>query len=188
VLQALEAVDPDKARLDPPGVDRDAAVHRQVCLSVFADAGFDSELAEALYAVESDYRHNHFAADATPVLQCLKQRGVRVAVLSDIHFDIRPAFITAGMDGLVDTFILSFEQGVQKPDPSIFAAGRGQSFARRPRRRCACAAARRGSSRRCRLIRESPRRIGPSAPRRPPWPCAKRTGAGLNPRRSRRQP
>ena len=43
-------------------------------------------------------------------------------MLSDVHFDIRPAFIAAGMDGLVDTFVLSFEQGVQKPDPAIFVA------------------------------------------------------------------
>lgn len=122
VLQALEAVDPDEARLDAPGVDCDAAVHRLAYFDVFADAGFDPGLAEALYAVESDYRHNHFAGDAPQALHFLKQRGVGVGVLSDIHFNIRPAFSTAGMDGLVDTFVLSFEQGMQKPDPSIFAA------------------------------------------------------------------
>jgi len=69
VLRALEAVDPDEARLDGAGVDCDAAVHRQTYLGVFAHAGFDPELAEALYAVESDYRHNNFAADVPEVLQ-----------------------------------------------------------------------------------------------------------------------
>ena len=40
--------------------------------------------------------------------------------MSDIHFDLRPAFATAGLGHLIDVFTLSFEQGVQKPDPSMF--------------------------------------------------------------------
>ncbi|GAB7189955.1 HAD-IA family hydrolase [Kineococcus sp. NUM-3379] len=122
VLQALRAVDPGEARLDAPGVDCDADLHRETYFGVFADAGFDRELSEALYAVESDHRHNRFASDAVETLQQLRSAGVRVAVLSDVHFDIRPAFAGAGMEGLVDTFVLSFEQGVQKPDPVMFAA------------------------------------------------------------------
>ena len=31
--------------------------------------------------------------------------------------DIRPSFAAAGLDGAVDVFTLSVEQGVQKPDP-----------------------------------------------------------------------
>jgi FMN phosphatase YigB (HAD superfamily) len=42
------------------------------------------------------------------------------AVVSDIHVDIRPAFAAAGLDALIDVFTLSFEQGVQKPDPAMF--------------------------------------------------------------------
>ena len=122
VLGALHAVDPGEARLDAPGVDCDAALHRKTYFGVFADAGFDQDLSEALYEVESDHRHNHFATDAAETLRQLRGDGVRVAVLSDVHFDIRPAFAEAGMEGLVDTFVLSFEQGVQKPDPAMFAA------------------------------------------------------------------
>jgi len=122
VLHGLNAVDANEARLDAHGVDCDADVHRQTYLGVFAAAGFDHELGEALYAVESDYRYNDFATDVAPALRGLKQGGLRVAVLSDIHFDIRPAFAAAGLEGLVDSFVLSFEQGVQKPDQAIFEA------------------------------------------------------------------
>jgi FMN phosphatase YigB (HAD superfamily) len=89
-------------------------------LGVFADAGLDSELAEALYAVESDPRHNPFALDVRHTLEALGTRGVRVAVVSDIHFDLRPVFDAAGLGKLVDVFTLSCEQGVQKPNPLVF--------------------------------------------------------------------
>jgi HAD-hyrolase-like len=45
---------------------------------------------------------------------------VRVGIVSDIHFDLRPAFADAGLADLVDSFVLSFEHGVQKPNPQIF--------------------------------------------------------------------
>lgn len=120
VLAAIEAVDPNYARRDGPGVDSDAEFHRTAYFNVFADADLDQALAESLYAVESDLRHNRFADDALPVLHVLHERGIRVAVLSDIHVDVRPAFQAAGMDGLVDVFTLSYEQGVQKPNPAMF--------------------------------------------------------------------
>jgi HAD superfamily hydrolase (TIGR01549 family) len=45
---------------------------------------------------------------------------VRVGIVSDIHFDLRPVFAEAGLADVVDCFVLSFEQGVQKPNPQIF--------------------------------------------------------------------
>ncbi|WP_433263142.1 HAD family hydrolase [Actinosynnema sp. CS-041913] len=103
-------------RLDVPGVDADAALHRETCYRMFADAGLDAELADSLYAVESDPAFNPFATDAARTLATLRDNGIRIGVLSDIHFDIRPAF-----DGLpVDSFVLSFEHGVVKPDLTIF--------------------------------------------------------------------
>ncbi|MCA2212046.1 HAD family hydrolase [Jidongwangia harbinensis] len=122
VWAAIERAAGDPDRLDAPGVDCDAAVHRDTYLTVFADAGLDDELAAALYAVESDPAHNPFAVDAAPVLTAIAAHGVRIAVVSDIHFDVRPAFAAAGMAGVVDVFALSFEQGVQKPDPALFRA------------------------------------------------------------------
>jgi FMN phosphatase YigB (HAD superfamily) len=107
-------------RLDAPGVDTNAARHRRTYLDALADAGIDDELAEALYAVESDTSLNVFADDAAATLRELCAGGLRLAVVSDIHVDIRPAFAAAGLDGVIDVFTLSVEHGIQKPDPRMF--------------------------------------------------------------------
>jgi len=107
-------------RLDAPGVDCDAALHRRTFLEVLSDAGLDPELVDSLYAVESDPRTNPFAGDVVDTFTALRERGARIAVVSDIHVDLRPAFDAAGLGGLVDVFTLSVEQGVQKPDPLMF--------------------------------------------------------------------
>ena len=39
---------------------------------------------------------------------------------SDIHVDLRLHAELAGIDRFVDHWILSFEHGIQKPDPAIF--------------------------------------------------------------------
>ncbi|NYJ07920.1 HAD family hydrolase [Petropleomorpha daqingensis] len=107
-------------RLDAPGVDTDAARHRRTYLEAFDDLGLDGELSEALYAVESDLTLDEFAEDAASTLRELCAAGLRLAVVSDIHVDIRPAFAAAGLDGVVDVFTLSVEHGIQKPDPRMF--------------------------------------------------------------------
>lgn len=118
VLESLRSV---RDRLDDPLADVDAQMHRAHLMSAFADAGIDDALAGALYAVESDTSHNRFALDVAPTLRTLRERGLGVAVLSDIHVDVRPAFENAGLGGLVDVFTLSFEHGAVKPDPALFA-------------------------------------------------------------------
>jgi FMN phosphatase YigB (HAD superfamily) len=40
--------------------------------------------------------------------------------VSDIHFDLRSEFAAAGLDAFIDSYVLSFEHGVQKPDEQIF--------------------------------------------------------------------
>ena len=54
------------------------------------------------------------------VLEALRTRGVKIAVVSDIHFDLRPEFEAAGLDACVGSYVLSFEQGFQKPDRRMF--------------------------------------------------------------------
>jgi len=120
VLGAIGVADGPQHRLDAPGMDTDARLHRQMFFDVFADTKLDQQLVEALYAVESDSRHNPFAEDVVSTLTTLHEAGLRLAVLSDIHFDLRPAFDAAGLAGLIDVFVLSFEQGLQKPDPALF--------------------------------------------------------------------
>lgn len=58
--------------------------------------------------------------DTLPVLRGLGERGVPVAVVSNIGWDLRPVFRHHGADPFVDAYVLSFEHGTQKPSPSIF--------------------------------------------------------------------
>jgi HAD superfamily hydrolase (TIGR01509 family) len=120
VISAIEAANGPNDRLDGPGVDSDAAIHRRTFMDVFADAGLRPELAEALYALDADPRNNPFADDVPKTLRALREAGLRMAVVSDIHFDLRPAFADAGLLDYIDVFTLSFEQGIQKPDPLMF--------------------------------------------------------------------
>lgn len=59
-------------------------------------------------------------ADTAPTLQTLHDAGVRIGVVSNVGFDIRPLFAAWGVDRLVDAFVLSYEVGRCKPDPAIF--------------------------------------------------------------------
>lgn len=120
IVSAIADANGEQDRLDGPGVDSDAVLHRKTYMGVLADAGLDAALAESLYAVESDPRYNPFAQDVPETLEALRERGIGLAVVSDVHFDLRPAFHAAGLGGLVDVFTLSFEQGVQKPNPLMF--------------------------------------------------------------------
>jgi len=122
VVAAITAANGPADRLDGPGVDSDAQLHRHTYRQVFADAGLDDELAATLYAVESDLSLTSFADDVAETLTALRGRGLRIGVLSDLHVDPRPAFAAAGLAELVDTVTVSVEHGRQKPDPRIFRA------------------------------------------------------------------
>jgi len=120
ILSAILQANGPQNRLDAPGIDTSADLHRRTFMAVLDDAGLDESQAAALYAVKSDPRHNPFAEDVLLTLTTLHRAGSKLAVVSDIHFDLRPAFAAAGLHELIDVFTLSFEQGVQKPDPLMF--------------------------------------------------------------------
>jgi FMN phosphatase YigB (HAD superfamily) len=124
VLAALRAA--DRSVLDSTAIDTDAALHRSAYYSWFTAAKLDPRLADSLYAVESDPSVNPFADDVELLLPTLHDAGLRIGLISDIHFDLRPSFAarrtasgTAWSD-LIHTWVLSYELGVAKPDPAIF--------------------------------------------------------------------
>jgi HAD superfamily hydrolase (TIGR01549 family) len=45
---------------------------------------------------------------------------VRIGIISDIHYHLAPHFDHYGLGQFVDSYTLSFEHGVQKPDPRLF--------------------------------------------------------------------
>jgi HAD superfamily hydrolase (TIGR01493 family) len=100
--------------------DCSASEHRQATMLWFRTAGLDDDLAAVLYDLDLEAEHHPFFPDVGDTLRALRERSVATAVVSDIHFDLRPEFAAAGLGGLIDAFVLSFEHGVQKPDPQIF--------------------------------------------------------------------
>ncbi|KOS55094.1 HAD family hydrolase [Rhodococcus rhodochrous] len=101
--------------------DRDPRWHRDAYLTVLRRSGVaDEEQALGLYSKLTDPRCWTVYPDTVPVIEALAGEGLAMAVLSNIAFDIRPAFAALGIDDLVSEFVLSFEVGAVKPEPEIF--------------------------------------------------------------------
>jgi HAD superfamily hydrolase (TIGR01509 family) len=100
--------------------DCSAEQHRKATMLWYSEAGLDAALAETLYSLDFEPVAHPLYEDVPDTLLRLKSIDVKVAIVSDIHFDLRPEFALRGLDGLVDRFILSFEHGVQKPHPRLF--------------------------------------------------------------------
>ena len=98
--------------------DLEPALHREAYLHALTDAGLPDEHAETLYRRAVDPASWVPYPDTAEVLRSLRARGLRTGIVSNIAFDIRPAFRAAGADA--DDFVLSFEVGAVKPDPRIF--------------------------------------------------------------------
>ena len=84
-----------------------------------ADAIVDG-LAEAMYDRVTDPSCWMPFADTRSTLESLREHGLHIGVVSNIGFDIRTVFSHHGLGDLVDTFALSFEHGITKPDPALF--------------------------------------------------------------------
>ena len=52
------------------------------------------------------------------MVRAIKERDVRTALVSNFHVDLRPHLISSGIE--LDAFVISFEQGCQKPDAKMF--------------------------------------------------------------------
>jgi len=85
-------------------------------------AGFDDELALAVWQRDGDVAASQPYSDTPAILCALKARGVGVGIVSDIHYDLRPLFEHYGLAESVAAFTLSFRLGVQKPDRRLFTA------------------------------------------------------------------
>lgn len=101
--------------------DLEAADHRAAYEGLAVAAGLpDPGLARVLYDRHMLPEAWHAFADTVSTLRELRRRGVPVAVVSNIGWDPRPVFARYGARELVDVFVLSYEHGVQKPDPALF--------------------------------------------------------------------
>jgi HAD superfamily hydrolase (TIGR01509 family) len=103
-------------------VNRDLAphLHREAYLHVLRESGLADHHAEALYdRVVSPSSWTPYPDTAT-VLASLRRQGIATAVVSNIAFDVRPAFDAIDVADYVSEFVLSFEVGAVKPKPEIF--------------------------------------------------------------------
>ncbi|TWH70178.1 HAD superfamily hydrolase (TIGR01509 family)/HAD superfamily hydrolase (TIGR01549 family) [Micromonospora olivasterospora] len=127
LLTAGRAGGPLPARVPPAlaelWADRDLYPHAHrgayTGLAGTVDAGIDG-FADALYERVLVPEGWVPYPDTAATLAALRRGGVKVAVVSNIGFDIRPLFAAWGLDGLIDAYALSYEVGRCKPDPGIF--------------------------------------------------------------------
>lgn len=105
------------------GRDLSLDLHRTAWTSLFERADrLAPGLAPVLYdRVMSQDRWVPFA-DTEPTLRALRERGVRIGVVSNVPRDLGPIFEAKGLRALVDAFTHSYEVGAEKPDPRIFRA------------------------------------------------------------------
>ena len=58
--------------------------------------------------------------DVLPFLRGLRDRGIKIAIVSNCAENTRPLLAELGVDALADTLVLSCEVGAAKPAPEIF--------------------------------------------------------------------
>ncbi len=100
--------------------DCSSELHRSAAMLHCWRAGIDEKLAEAMYGLLGHPSFHPIYAGVEDTLGAIHAAGIKVAVISDIHVDLRDHARLAGIDGFIDHWILSFEHVVQKPDPRIF--------------------------------------------------------------------
>jgi len=103
------------------GRDLSRAAHRQVWTGLFQRAnvrlpGID----EVLYERVMDASVWRPYPDTAPTLRSLRSREIRMGVVSNHAFDLRPFFREFGLADYIDAYALSYEIGVAKPARRIF--------------------------------------------------------------------
>lgn len=105
--------------------ERDLApdAHRQAYVGLLSTVVSPSPgLPEALYEEILQPRGWMPYSDTREVLDGLQARGLRVGMVSNVGFDLRPILRHHGFEELADRCTFSFEVGATKPDPRIFRA------------------------------------------------------------------
>lgn len=99
--------------------DLNPALHRAVFEEVLtSESACSPELAGGLYDTMAD--HWIAVPGGIELLAALRARDLRVGLLSNIAIDIRARLTQLGLLQHLDVVVLSFEEGMVKPDPRIF--------------------------------------------------------------------
>lgn len=114
-VQAAEAIE-----------DTSAAAHHYATHLLYQSAGIETELADEMYRLLGTPGFHQPYPDASSVVAELGRAGLRIGIVSDIHVDLRAHADLFGFGDFIDAWALSFELGIQKPDPVIFQAALDQ--------------------------------------------------------------
>jgi FMN phosphatase YigB (HAD superfamily) len=105
------------------GRDLSAARHREVWTALYTEAGCERlapGLSAALYALTVSADSWEAFPDTVPTLAAVREKGLRIGVVSDTGFDLRPAMDLLGITPYLDAVVMSFEHGVCKPAATVF--------------------------------------------------------------------
>jgi putative hydrolase of the HAD superfamily len=97
--------------------------HRKIWTELYATAGCEElvpGLSDAVYDLTVSAESWEAFPDTLPTLEALRDRGVRIGVVSDTGFDLRPAMELLGLSPLLQTVVMSFEHGACKPAATVF--------------------------------------------------------------------
>ncbi len=100
--------------------DRSPDLHKAAVVLELGLAGFDDALARACHDRDGHLGASMPYPDTAAVLKRLKACGMRIGIVSDIHYHLAPHFHHYDLDEFVDSYTLSFEHEVQKPSPRLF--------------------------------------------------------------------
>ena len=93
------------------------------------DAGTDAALAELREYHRVDNLWEHVEPDVAPALAALKERGLRLVVVSNANGRLKHLFDRVDLTKWFDHVLDSHEWGVEKPDPRLFHLALEQSRA-----------------------------------------------------------
>ena len=125
-LRARQVWESIQARARTPeeiarGRDLSLEAHRRCWTELYRQADVLADgMAELLYNAEVDPNNWVPFVDTRPCLECLFEASIPVGVVSDTGWDIRAVFEHHGLDRMIETYVLSFEQGVAKPAVTLF--------------------------------------------------------------------
>ena len=105
------------------GRDLSTDRHREVWTELYTQAGCEqlaAGLSDRMYELTVAAESWEAFPDTVPTLRAVRSRGLRVAVVSDTGFDLRPALDRLGLTPYLDAVVMSYEQGMCKPEAAVF--------------------------------------------------------------------
>jgi HAD superfamily hydrolase (TIGR01549 family) len=105
------------------GRDLSERAHRECWTALYSAADVIADgLGEVLYEREISADAWQPFPDTLPVVEALTAAGIPMVVVSDTGWDIRPVLDRHGLLPFFAGLVLSYEYGVAKPAPQLFAA------------------------------------------------------------------